>query len=445
MEAFTTAFGAALHAAPPRSKVSQLLHARRPQPRSDGPLITPIFLDGGLATECERRKINIDHPLWSTKALLDNPREVAAIHGAFFSAGADIASTATYQSSDAGAAKFGTSVADVAAAAVGCVRHGAASSHRHDVPLMVGGSVGPYGSALGGGAEYTGKYEKTHAEFVAFHTPRVKALLDAGVDVLLLETFPRVDEAVAALDAVAALYAERGWTPAEAGVGEACDAGNAAASRPVETAALPPVSLSFTLAAGPTGSDAHGSAMDGKATPIRVSSGEPLWPAVEAAARYPFVRWVGANCSTPHAVATLVEQWGAPGSRFAEAFLRPAVAGALEQEGRSVPHNPWADIPRGVVLYPNSGEKWVADDGSVGVGRWDASHLAAEEAEIGGRLAAHWLKWRAALERIFAPVSDAAGSTGAVGTVLLGGCCRTYPEDIERLRANVERDWPWLQ
>lgn len=54
------------------------------------------------------------------------------------------------------------------------------------------GSVGPYGASLHDGSEYTGSYAKyTTAEHMKnWHIPRIKALIEGGVDMLALETIP---------------------------------------------------------------------------------------------------------------------------------------------------------------------------------------------------------------------------------------------------------------
>lgn len=58
-------------------------------------------------------------------------------------------------------------------------------------PLIVG-SVGPYGASLHDGSEYTGSYAKTTPieTIREWHIPRIKALVEAGVDLLALETIP---------------------------------------------------------------------------------------------------------------------------------------------------------------------------------------------------------------------------------------------------------------
>ena len=77
--------------------------------------------------------------------------------------------------------------------------------------LLVAGSVGPYGAFLADGSEYRGDYQRSAAEFQAFHRPRVEALLDAGADLMACETLPSFAE----IQALAALLQEypraRAW------------------------------------------------------------------------------------------------------------------------------------------------------------------------------------------------------------------------------------------
>src|SRR5438094_4697530 len=56
-----------------------------------------IILDGALATELERRGADLRDPLWSAKLLLENPDLIRQVHYDYFAAGADVATTASYQ------------------------------------------------------------------------------------------------------------------------------------------------------------------------------------------------------------------------------------------------------------------------------------------------------------------------------------------------------------
>ena len=56
-----------------------------------------VILDGALATELERRGADLRDPLWSAKYLIEQPGMIRAVHLDYFNAGADVATTATYQ------------------------------------------------------------------------------------------------------------------------------------------------------------------------------------------------------------------------------------------------------------------------------------------------------------------------------------------------------------
>lgn len=61
----------------------------------------------------------------------------------------------------------------------------------------IAGSIGPYGAALHDGSEYTGSYTTNVSEETLrnWHTPRISALVEAGVDLLAIETIPSRVEA----------------------------------------------------------------------------------------------------------------------------------------------------------------------------------------------------------------------------------------------------------
>ena len=70
-------------------------------------------------------------------------------------------------------------------------------------PLLIAGSVGPYGAYLANGSEYTGAYTLSPSDFQAFHRGRIAALLDAGADLLACETLPSYGEITALADLLA--------------------------------------------------------------------------------------------------------------------------------------------------------------------------------------------------------------------------------------------------
>ncbi|ALB64709.1 Homocysteine S-methyltransferase [Cronobacter condimenti 1330] len=176
-----------------------------------------VVLDGALATELEARGCNLADSLWSAKVLMEQPELIHAVHLDYFHAGAQCAITASYQATPAGFAARGLDEAQSRALIARSVA--LARQAREDFlatqpdagPLLVAGSVGPYGAYLADGSEYRGDYQRTQAEFADFHRPRMEALLEAGADVLACETLPSLAEARALVALLAEYPQARAW------------------------------------------------------------------------------------------------------------------------------------------------------------------------------------------------------------------------------------------
>lgn len=155
-----------------------------------------LVLDGGLASEIERRGVAIaGDPLWSARLLLDNPALLEDIHLAYAQAGADVLTTATYQASSPGLAAAGLSALEsrtVLAKAVHLAQRAGArwAQSRGVKPPLVAASMGPYGAYLADGSEYTGTYTQDRAALREFHEERMAVLVDAGADILACESIP---------------------------------------------------------------------------------------------------------------------------------------------------------------------------------------------------------------------------------------------------------------
>ena len=160
------------------------------------------MLDGGLATELEARGHDLSDELWSARLLADDPGAVVAVHEAFFRAGAEVATTASYQASFAGFAARGFDHAETAALLAKSVALAGKARDRVGGRRWIAASVGPYGATLADGSEYRGRYGLSVRELIAFHRPRAEILAAAGPDLLALETVPDVDEAAAMLAAI---------------------------------------------------------------------------------------------------------------------------------------------------------------------------------------------------------------------------------------------------
>jgi homocysteine S-methyltransferase len=164
---------------------------------SDG----PVVLDGGLATQLESQGHNLDSELWSARLLQDDPDAIVQAHLAYFTAGAQVATTASYQASLGGFAQAGISHAEAEQLIRRSVRlaEQARASLEDGNDRWIAGSVGPYGAALADGSEYRGDYDLSVDELRAWHRPRIALLAEAGVDVLALETIPCLAEVEALL------------------------------------------------------------------------------------------------------------------------------------------------------------------------------------------------------------------------------------------------------
>jgi homocysteine S-methyltransferase len=188
-----------------------------------------VLLDGGLATLLEARGHDLSSDLWSARLLTDDPEAIVSAHGEFFDAGAQVATTASYQASFAGFASLGldaSQAADLMRLSVGLARR-ARDEHRPDG--WVAASVGPYGAYLADGSEYRGDYDLDVSGLRAFHRPRLDVLASAGADVLAFETVPCLAE-------VEALCAELDGIGFSAWLSLSADADRTRAGEPLEEA-----------------------------------------------------------------------------------------------------------------------------------------------------------------------------------------------------------------
>jgi homocysteine S-methyltransferase len=299
-----------------------------------------FVLDGALATELERRGADLKDPLWSAKLLIEQPDLIRQVHLDYFLAGADVATTASYQATFEAFAQRGLGheqAADLMRRSVqlACEARDAFWSdpaHRagRRKPL-VAASVGPYGAMLADGSEYRGYQGVSREALAAFHRPRLQVLAHAGADLLACETLPCLAEALAITDLLPEFPGVQAW-------------------------------ISF-------------SCRDGEHN----SQGEPLADCVAALDSVLQVAAVGLNCTAPEFVPSLVER--------ARARTR-----------------------KPIVVYPNSGEHYDAV-GKVWQGDGQAHDFAAQA-----------MRWHNR------------------GARLIGGCCRTGPDDIRSLRQAAEAE-----
>jgi homocysteine S-methyltransferase len=173
----------------------------------------PVILDGGLATELEWRGADLSDRLWSARLLIDDPDLIRDVHLDYFRAGADVATTATYQASYAGFTARGID-RDTATAlmhrAVTLARSARDEADRDG--LLIAASLGPYGAMLANGSEYTGDYgDASYDGLVEFHRSRLDVLATAIPDVLAVETIPSMPETEAVAEALEEIPGIPSW------------------------------------------------------------------------------------------------------------------------------------------------------------------------------------------------------------------------------------------
>jgi homocysteine S-methyltransferase len=166
-----------------------------------------LVLDGALATELERRGADLHDPLWSARVLVEQPDLIRQVHLDYFNAGADVATTASYQASFEGFAGRGLGPQEaerLMRLSVDLALQAREQFWQTYVPQpgsparrrpLVAASVGPWGAMRADGSEYRGYVGMSEAELMAFHRPRLRVLADAGADLLACETIPCLAEA----------------------------------------------------------------------------------------------------------------------------------------------------------------------------------------------------------------------------------------------------------
>lgn len=158
-----------------------------------------VILDGGLSTLLEDNGHDLSTELWSARLLRDDPGQIYAAHCEYFAAGAEVATTASYQASFEGFAAVGIGQAETERLLTESVRLARQARDELAPNGWVAASIGPFGAVLADGSEYTGDYALTIAELGSWHRPRLEVLVEAGPDVLAIETIPCLAEVEALL------------------------------------------------------------------------------------------------------------------------------------------------------------------------------------------------------------------------------------------------------
>ena len=291
-----------------------------------------VLLDGALATELETRGCDLRDPLWSAKVLLEAPERIRQVHLDYFLAGADGAITASYQASLEGFARRGIPQVEALVLmqrSVELARDArdlfwAEPTHRTGRPYpFIAASVGPYGAFLADGSEYRGDYGLSEAELIAFHRPRLEALLAAKPDLLACETLPCLLEAQALVRLLAEFPQACAW-------------------------------ISF-------------SARDA----IHTSHGERLADCAAALDECTQLVAIGVNCSAPRYIPALIDA-------IRSATDKPIVVYPNSGESYDTTHRCWQGIGS-VATFVEQAQEWVAHGARVigGCCRTSPAHIRA--------------------------------------------------------------------
>jgi homocysteine S-methyltransferase len=178
-----------------------------------------LVLDGGLATELERRGHDLSDALWSARLLIDHPAAIEAVHTDYLAAGADCIIAATYQATIEGLTKRGLTEAKAEQVLRAGVELAVQTRDAfwevqqsfHRLRPLVAASVGPYGAFLANGAEYRGDYGLTESELAAFHRRRWNILAESPADLLACETIPSFAEARALVTLLRSTPTRTAW------------------------------------------------------------------------------------------------------------------------------------------------------------------------------------------------------------------------------------------
>jgi homocysteine S-methyltransferase len=339
-----------------------------------------LVMDGGVSTHLEHlvggTKPFSHRSLWSSSLLLtpEGRSTIQQGHENWLEAGSDILTTVTYQChygaldrdpvlEESQMTELFQQGVRLAKAAV----EGRARSNKSDYSSRkyVVASSGCYGAALADGAEYTGNYPgMTHERLVEFHQRKSHAFLEQQPDGLAIET-----------------------VPSHAEVRAVCQVLKDISVSSIKTSTTTPACW-ISLAC-------RNSSELNEGTPLQ----DALQTIRELDPQAQHVHAIGINCCDIAHVSSLLKI-------------------LVQDMATSGPR-------RGIVLYPNSGEEWDADNEkwTIGTGCTVTDEFANRLLEAYHGIETTWNEF---------------GSGSPMPRVILGGCCRTSPGTIAALRQLVD-------
>jgi S-methylmethionine-dependent homocysteine/selenocysteine methylase len=158
-----------------------------------------LLLDGPTGTELQRRGIDTTLPLWSARALLTAPEVVEQIHLDYIAAGADVVTTNSFRTNRRAIERSGLAgeAERLTRLSVEIARRAIERSGR--TGIVIGGSDAPVEDCYA--PDLVPSNEELHAE----HEEHIRWLVEAGCDLVLIETMNTLREAAIASEAASTL------------------------------------------------------------------------------------------------------------------------------------------------------------------------------------------------------------------------------------------------
>ena len=188
-----------------------------------------VVLDGAMGSMIQTYKLeeadfrgtqfkSHPHDLQGNNDLLSltRPDVIEKIHGDYFAAGADVVETNTFSSTSIAQADYHLEslVREINLGAAACARRAAAQAEAATPGrrCYVAGAIGPLNRTLSMSPDVNRPDYRavTWDQVVAAYTEQIAALLDAGVDALLVETIFDTLNSKAALFAIEEVFTQRG-------------------------------------------------------------------------------------------------------------------------------------------------------------------------------------------------------------------------------------------
>ena len=186
-----------------------------------------LILDGAMGTMIQRHHLeefdfrdgafdDHDNPLKGNKDLLSitRPEIIKDIHRQYFLAGADIVETNTFSGTSIAQADYDLEYAVYDINYQSAVIAKEVANEFTDKPRFVAGSMGPTNrtASISPDVNDPGYRAVTFDDLVLAYTDQIAALIDGGVDILLVETVFDTLNAKAALYAIQSVFDERSIT-----------------------------------------------------------------------------------------------------------------------------------------------------------------------------------------------------------------------------------------